>query len=326
MAVLLCVLVSVTAANYVLVGWLQPKLRICVVLLLDNSFCVSFLFFFLSFPGVSLNISGSSSHAVLNEPFTFTCTVTQAAGLSDSVYIYKKTKATVFAPFYQSGSSCIVISGPPPGYTVACGSGTDSSSSSTKNYILKINRASEHDTTDWWCLLNTARTRSQNFSLEVYSASLVLSGSSPHAVLNESFTLTCTVTQAANLDDKVVFYRKTTFSVFASLKQINTSCAVFSGAPTGYTASCGSGTNNSSSSTKKYTLLINRVSSVSDSTDWWCELYYSYKRSRNFSLQVYSEYMFKVLFIHRVIKETNVTFVFENSLFNLLSNSIQPES
>ncbi|XP_041378983.1 hemicentin-1-like [Gigantopelta aegis] len=162
MAVLLCVLVSVIAANYVL--------------------------------GVSLNISGSSSHAVLNEPFTFTCTVSQAAGISDAVYIYKKTKATLLAPFYQSGSSCTVLSGPPPGYTATCGSGTDSSSSSTKNYILKINRTAEHDDTDWWCLLNTARTRSHNFSLEVYSGpdSVTFSPPSPGDVTEgEDLTVNC---------------------------------------------------------------------------------------------------------------------------------------
>ncbi|XP_041378675.1 uncharacterized protein LOC121390871, partial [Gigantopelta aegis] len=127
----------------------------------------------------------------------------------------------------------------------------------------------------------------------ILGVSLILSGSSPHAVLNESFTLTCTVTQADNLDDKVLFFKKPTTGAFASLKQTNTSCAVFRGAMTGYTASCGSGTNSSSSSTKTYTLLINRASSVSDSTDWWCELYYSYKRSRNFTLKVYSEYIIK---------------------------------
>ncbi|XP_041372817.1 uncharacterized protein LOC121386083 [Gigantopelta aegis] len=115
---------------------------------------------------------------------------------------------------------------------------------------------------------------------------LTISGSSSYAVLNESFTLTCTVEQADGLNDFVDFFRKTYSATLASVEQTPTGCAVF-GSSIGYTASCGPGTGTSSSTSKIYTCVINSVADY-DATDWWCELETSKQRSNNITV------MFKV--------------------------------
>ncbi|XP_041379815.1 nephrin-like, partial [Gigantopelta aegis] len=147
--------------------------------------------------GASLSISGSSSYAVLNQPFTLTCTVTQAAGLSGVILFSTKTTDT-FASLGQSGGSCAVFNPPlVPGYSVSCGSGTDSSSSSTKKYHLRINRAAERDVTDWWCILSSAGTRSNTLRLKLSSGpdSVTLNPSSPGSVAEgDSLTVTCAAT------------------------------------------------------------------------------------------------------------------------------------
>ncbi|XP_041372794.1 hemicentin-1-like [Gigantopelta aegis] len=66
-------------------------------------------------------------------------------------------------------AACSVFNNPPSGYTTYCGSGTDSSSSSTTKYHLRINRAAERDAIDWWCDLSTATTRSNTFSVQISS-------------------------------------------------------------------------------------------------------------------------------------------------------------
>ncbi|XP_041372816.1 uncharacterized protein LOC121386082 [Gigantopelta aegis] len=50
--------------------------------------------------------------------------------------------------------------------TASCGRGTHSSSSTTKEYTVKITSATINDVTDWWCQLNSAGTRSPNISLQ----------------------------------------------------------------------------------------------------------------------------------------------------------------
>ncbi|XP_041373580.1 uncharacterized protein LOC121386665 [Gigantopelta aegis] len=114
-------------------------------------------------------------------------------------------------------------------------------------------------------------------------ASLVLSGSSPSAVCNQSFTLTCIVPQASDINDRVLFLKTTTVNEFASLLQNMATCVVFNPAPSDYSASCGDGTDSSSSTTKKYSLEINRVAD-GDTTDWWCKLDNAKKYSNMFSL------------------------------------------
>ncbi|XP_041378930.1 carcinoembryonic antigen-related cell adhesion molecule 5-like [Gigantopelta aegis] len=162
MAVFMYILVSMTAVNHVL--------------------------------GASLSISESSSYAVLNQPFTVTCTVSQAANLNDKVQFFKKTLIGGFTSLSQNMASCSVFNDPPSGYTASCGSGTDSSSSTTKKYTLVINRAAVGDATDWWCDLLTATTRSTTVSLQISSGpdSITFSPTSPGPVAEgESLTVLC---------------------------------------------------------------------------------------------------------------------------------------
>ncbi|XP_041372792.1 MAM domain-containing glycosylphosphatidylinositol anchor protein 2-like [Gigantopelta aegis] len=148
----------------------------------------------------SLSISGSSSYAVLNQPFTLTCTVSQAAGLSGLVQLFtKKSPNVAFVALSQNVASCSVFNPPaePLKYSASCGSGTDSSSSSTKKYHLRINRAAERDVTDWWCDLVTAGTRSNTFSLQFSSGpdSVTFSPPSPRSVAEgDGLIVTCAAT------------------------------------------------------------------------------------------------------------------------------------
>ncbi|XP_041372799.1 uncharacterized protein LOC121386067 [Gigantopelta aegis] len=144
--------------------------------------------------GASLSISGSSSYAVLNRPFTVTCTVTQASSLIDKVLFITRASTDAFASLRQNMASCSVFNAAPSGYTVSCGSGTGSSLSTTKTYSLMINRAAEHDAKDWWCDLSTAKTRSNTFSLQFSSGpdSVTLSPPSPRSVAEgDSMTVMC---------------------------------------------------------------------------------------------------------------------------------------
>ena len=112
-------------------------------------------------------MTGSSSHAFLNEPFILTCTVSEAADLNNRINFFMKSNSGQIASLKQT-SSCQVFSRPPSGYSVSCGSGTNNSSSPTKKYHLKINEATVSDSTDWWCALNTNGTRSQKFNMKVF--------------------------------------------------------------------------------------------------------------------------------------------------------------
>ncbi|XP_041346740.1 carcinoembryonic antigen-related cell adhesion molecule 1-like, partial [Gigantopelta aegis] len=144
--------------------------------------------------GASLSISGSSSYAVLNKPFTLTCTVSQAADLSDKVQFLKKTASDVLVSLRQNGGWCSLFSRPPQGYIVSCDSGTDSSLSTTKTYTLRINRAAVSDAVDWWCNLDTARTRSNTFRLQLSSGpvSVTFSPLPPGSVAEgDSLSVTC---------------------------------------------------------------------------------------------------------------------------------------
>ncbi|XP_041373829.1 uncharacterized protein LOC121386866 [Gigantopelta aegis] len=121
-----------------------------------------------SYGASSLILSGSSSHADLNAPFTVTCTVTQAAGLVDGVYFRKTTALSALGTLYQDGDSCSMFNTPEPGYFPSCGNGTGSSSSTTKKYTLEINKAVVSDATDWWCGLSIAVINSPHLCLLVY--------------------------------------------------------------------------------------------------------------------------------------------------------------
>ena len=122
--------------------------------------------YFCIFPGPSLSMSGSYSYALLTEPFTLTCTVSHADGLSDIIIFHRKSKRSTFASMSQDVTQCAAFRRPPSGYSVFCGSGTDIRLSTTKIYTLKIKSFTVRDATDWWCELEAARTLSIAFSLD----------------------------------------------------------------------------------------------------------------------------------------------------------------
>ncbi|XP_041375053.1 carcinoembryonic antigen-related cell adhesion molecule 20-like [Gigantopelta aegis] len=115
-------------------------------------------------------------------------------------------------------------------------------------------------------------------------ASIHLSGSSTYVELNQTFVFTCTVKQAANLNDRIVFYRKV--NSVMTIRQKMATCYMFSGIPKGYNASCGAGTDSITSVTKNYTIVINKAADIDDE-NWWCELNDVYKVSNTIFLHVY---------------------------------------
>ena len=121
---------------------------------------------FIFYTGAVLELSGFPSYAVLNQPVTLTCTVSQAAELVDLVTFLKKTDKGLISVLKQEMSKCSAYSNSDSTkYTPSCGSGTDSSSSSIKKYVFYIKKVSASDVTEWWCELRTQQTRSNNFSL-----------------------------------------------------------------------------------------------------------------------------------------------------------------
>ncbi|XP_041362182.1 carcinoembryonic antigen-related cell adhesion molecule 8-like [Gigantopelta aegis] len=132
-----------------------------------NLFLLTFCFNLGVCLGVSLNITGSS-HSVLGQSFTFTCIVTDAANLNDGVDFHRTAYSIPLGGLDQAMATCSVFIIPPDGYTVACGSGTNSTLATTKIYTLVINSAARSDDSTWWCQLTAEKTRSNTFRLPVY--------------------------------------------------------------------------------------------------------------------------------------------------------------
>ena len=120
-------------------------------------------------------------------------------------------------------------------------------------------------------------------------AVLELSAFPSGPVLNQPVNLTCTVSQAAGLVDFVEFTKRTSSGSVAMFKQHANTCSAYSNSrPDDYNLSCGSGTDSSSSSIKKYDLYIKKVS-ASEVTEWWCQLGTQQTRSNSFSLLLSSK-------------------------------------
>ena len=111
---------------------------------------------------------------------------------------------------------------------------------------------------------------------------LDISGSSEFAVLSKPFTLTCTARDAANIKGFVTFYRVPHPGPYGSMWQHPNSCEEMTH-PIGGKVSCGTGTNRSSSTTKKYLVQFN----VTDSNLTFCFCSFGkHLVSNNFTLQV----------------------------------------
>ena len=109
-----------------------------------------------------------------------------------------------------------------------------------------------------------------------------MSASARIVALNESVTLTCTATNAAGASYQFSFIREPDQNVTLLNQQVE-SCSVYSPPPTGYSAACGSGTDDSKSTSKSYTLIINNIK-LTDLTQWYCSVVGSNINSNNVDL------------------------------------------
>ena len=110
-------------------------------------------------------MSASAQTVNLNEAVTLTCTATDAAG---AVYQLTFNKANVkgyVTWLDQQADSCDVFTDPPPGYSAACGIGTDDNTSTINTYTLIINKVTYVDITVWSCNLGNTNTQSNNLTL-----------------------------------------------------------------------------------------------------------------------------------------------------------------
>ena len=118
------------------------------------------------FIGISLTLSGSAEKVLIGRAnVTLTCTATDAAGASYQLSFTKNIDYN-FTLLNQQVESCSVYSPPPPGYSAACGSGTDDSKSTSKNYTLIINKIKTTHLTPWYCSVVGTNTLSNPFILQ----------------------------------------------------------------------------------------------------------------------------------------------------------------
>ncbi|XP_041373280.1 uncharacterized protein LOC121386447 [Gigantopelta aegis] len=149
-----------------------------------------------SVEGVSVNITGSSSHAVLNESFTFTCTVTDAGNLKDGVDFFIKTPPFgLVGSLHQNMATCSVFNTPvSPRYTVACGGGTNSSLAATKIYTLVISSVQLNDSTTWWCHLPRNKAKSNLLRFAIKSEAITATDCLNYGNPGQNTNLTCRIT------------------------------------------------------------------------------------------------------------------------------------
>ncbi|XP_041376280.1 uncharacterized protein LOC121388832 isoform X2 [Gigantopelta aegis] len=116
----------------------------------------------------SVSISATSLYALLNKAFTFTCTVKYATGMDDMVRFFRKIKLGDLGTLHQKHDECKVFHPAPNGYQVTCEEGTDSSSASTKTYVLKIDEVLESDGGEYWCDVVSDQSSSSRISIYIH--------------------------------------------------------------------------------------------------------------------------------------------------------------
>ena len=116
-----------------------------------------------------------------------------------------------------------------------------------------------------------------------------MSGSAQYAVVGNTFTFTCTATHAVDLWDTIVFHKAKPQYWYGCMSQYLDGCRE-DGDPNVYDhVHCGTGTDNSSSSVKVYSLHIFQVRDE-HITDWWC--YMAITRlaySNNYTVNIHCE-------------------------------------
>ena len=96
-----------------------------------------------------------------------------------------------------------------------------------------------------------------------------MSASAQTVNLNEAVTLTCTATDAAGAVYQLTFNSANAKGFLTLLNQQSASCDVFNPPHPGNRAACGSGTDDSTSTSRSYTLIINNIKHI-DITTWFC--------------------------------------------------------
>ncbi|XP_041367795.1 uncharacterized protein LOC121382289 [Gigantopelta aegis] len=246
--------------------YINPGLTVFIFLIALNSV-----------KGYKFVLDWSTPKAVLGEPYTFTCYVTQAAGLEDYVVFRRKPFELNMPGVIKQKKKGGCTTEDQIGYTTSCFAGTDTESSSTKVYRLTIEKVSGDDLTGWLCSHNKpadnykwSGTGSEILYLRANNFSFRLVGSQRYAVLGRPYTLTCIVSRADTLRYYVVFRRKPfEHETPGVLFQMERGGCVAVHAYRGYSLICGAGTSEQTSTTKRYKLIIGKVTR-DDVTDWKC--------------------------------------------------------
>ncbi|XP_041351408.1 uncharacterized protein LOC121370326 isoform X1 [Gigantopelta aegis] len=111
-------------------------------------------------------LSGATTYAELNHPFTFICTVTVSSNPTDEVSF--QTGKDEIAVLKQTASGCVLSNVPHPvRYSASCESGTADIFARSKNYTLTIKRISVNDITDWFCETKNPKNRSNSFKVKL---------------------------------------------------------------------------------------------------------------------------------------------------------------
>ena len=95
---------------------------------------------------------------MLEQSFTFVCTVSDAPHLSGSVDIERG--GHIVGPFTQKMYECRVKSELTSGYAPSCGAANNDPLAASKTYHLKIEKVANVDTVAWECVLHYPEKRS----------------------------------------------------------------------------------------------------------------------------------------------------------------------
>ena len=96
-----------------------------------------------------------------------------------------------------------------------------------------------------------------------------LNGSAQYAEMDQTFVLVCSVENAVNMNDEVLFFKQS--AMFASLRQTKHQCSSSVSPSGGYQVLCGEGTNILASNIKHYLLTIDQLAAA-DGGEWTCQV------------------------------------------------------
>ncbi|XP_041373519.1 uncharacterized protein LOC121386622 isoform X2 [Gigantopelta aegis] len=234
---------------------------------------------------VKLALSGSAPYGILNQHFVFTCTVSNAAA-ADQYFVYLRCSKTVYKYhcIWQVGDECRQSPTFMPAwirdrYYSVCGYGIKKPKSNVRKYQFVIKSVTKMDRNQWWCEMQglTYKKNSNTIILTVHPFKVALSASAPYGILNQRFVFTCTVSNAATVDNYFVNLRRSNSGYkYHRIWQTGDECRQ---SPTimptwihdRYYSVCGYGTKKPKSNVRKYQFVIKSVTKM-DRNQWWCLL------------------------------------------------------